>query len=213
MRCERCGAPLGNRIIKINGVVYCENCIRELGFEKFLNDPATEIFGGFGIPIDDLAPMMHLRDLDFGNNNLTCPRCKTTLRMLQNNKMVGCIECYNTFSDQILKELLKQQGDAQYKGRQPKVGIDGEIAAIEPRKHETTKREATVEDNSKPAAKQQTKSDEEILRIFERADLGTVSDEELTRGMKIAAKAENYKLAKRLKDEIEGRKGGNGNVV
>ena len=157
--------------------------------------------------------MMHLRDLDFGNNNLTCPRCKTTLRMLQNNKMVGCIECYNTFSDQILKELLKQQGDAQYKGRQPKVGIDGEIAEIEPRKHETAKREATVEDNSKPAAKQQTKSDEEILRIFERADLGTVSDEELTRGMKIAAKAENYKLAKRLKDEIEGRKGGNGNVV
>ena len=41
MRCERCGAPLGNRIIKINGVVYCENCIRELGFAVKLDTNGT----------------------------------------------------------------------------------------------------------------------------------------------------------------------------
>ena len=104
MRCERCGAPLGNRIIKINGVMYCENCIRELGFEKFLNDPATEMFGGFGIPIDDLAPMMHLRDLDFGNNNLTCPRC-----MFPGNGY-GCVNDQFMMGDFLLVAPVVEKG-------------------------------------------------------------------------------------------------------
>ena len=34
MKCARCGAEVTNKIIKINGVIYCENCVKELGYDR-----------------------------------------------------------------------------------------------------------------------------------------------------------------------------------
>ena len=44
-----------------------------------------------------------------------------------------------------------------------------------------------------------------------KADLGMLSDEDLEKGIKVAADAEEYKLASRLRDELKGRKDGGSN--
>jgi hypothetical protein len=44
-----------------------------------------------------------------------------------------------------------------------------------------------------------------------KADLDMLSDEELEKGIKVAADAEEYKLASRLRDELKGRKDGGNN--
>ena len=45
-----------------------------------------------------------------------------------------------------------------------------------------------------------------------KADLGMLSDEDIEKGIQVAAEAEEYKLASRLRDELKGRKEGEGNV-
>ena len=54
MRCERCGKELTNRIIKINGVTYCENCARLMGYDRFLRDP-SDLMGNPFAPLDQIA--------------------------------------------------------------------------------------------------------------------------------------------------------------
>ena len=44
-----------------------------------------------------------------------------------------------------------------------------------------------------------------------KADLGMLSDEDLEKGIKLAAEAEEYKLASKLRDELKGRKDGSNN--
>ena len=80
MRCERCGKELTNRIIKINGVTYCENCARLMGYDRFLKDP-SDLLGNPFSPLDQIASsLMQMSELDFGNSTLTCPKCGMTLR-------------------------------------------------------------------------------------------------------------------------------------
>ena len=124
MRCERCGKELTNRIIKINGITYCENCARLMGYDRFLRDPADLMSNPFS-PLDQLATsLMQMSELDFGNSTLTCPKCGMTLREFENEGRVGCIECYNTFNDNIVREMFKQQGNSEYAGRLPSQSAD-----------------------------------------------------------------------------------------
>jgi DNA-directed RNA polymerase subunit RPC12/RpoP len=51
MKCARCGAEVTNKIIKINGVIYCENCVKELGYDRFLKNP-EELLGAAFSPLD-----------------------------------------------------------------------------------------------------------------------------------------------------------------
>ena len=44
-----------------------------------------------------------------------------------------------------------------------------------------------------------------------KADLGMLSDADLENGIKVAAEAEEYRLASRLRDELRGRKDGGNN--
>ena len=112
MRCERCGKELTNRIIKINGVTYCENCARLMGYDRFLKDP-SDLLGNPFSPLDQIASsLMQMSELDFGNSTLTCPKCGMTLREFENEGRVGCIECYNTFNDN------NRKGDVQAAGQQ-----------------------------------------------------------------------------------------------
>lgn len=210
MRCERCGAELSNKIVKVNGITYCDNCIKELGFDRYIND-ATDFFAsGFGF--DEIPQLMQLKDLDFGNNNITCPKCGTSLREFENMGFVGCIECYLSFSDSIVKEMLKNQGDSEYAGRLP--GTMSHVKFDNAEALDTVETVVPKKKKAEPKAETKTekkpvKDDDKLLEVLSRADLGTVSDEDLDRGMRLAASRENYILAKKLRDELMGRKGGN----
>ena len=222
MRCERCGKELTNRIIKINGVTYCENCARIMGYGKFLRSP-EEMLGSAFSPFDEIASsLMQMNELDFGNSTLTCPKCGMTLREFETEGRVGCIECYNTFNNNIVREMFKQQGNSEYAGRLPAQSADTDAEtsdvpqtkkAAAPKTIEMEipeKTEEPVKETKAPDAK--SGKGGLTLDQLMKADLGMLSDEDLEKGIKVAAEAEEYKLASRLRDELKGRKEGGDNV-
>ena len=223
MRCERCGKELTNRIIKINGVTYCENCARLMGYDRFLKDPADFLGNPFS-QLDEIASsLMQMNELDFGNSTLTCPKCGMTLREFETEGRVGCIECYNTFNNNIVREMFKQQGNSEYAGRLPaqSADTDAETSDVPQVKKKTAapktiemeisdKAEEPVKETKAPAAKA-AKGGLTLDQLM-KADLGMLSDEDLEKGIKVAAEAEEYKLASKLRDELKGRKDGGNNV-
>ena len=224
MRCERCGKELTNRIIKINGITYCENCARIMGYDRFLRDPSDIMSNPFA-PLDEIASsLMKMSELDFGNSTLTCPKCGMTLREFENDGRVGCIECYNTFNDNIVREMFKQQGNSEYAGRLPgqTAATNTETKAVQApktvkEKAVEAKSEVKAEDDNKEKVKAEAatekKTEKSGLTVDKlmKADLGMLSDEDLEQGIKIAAEAEEYRLASKLRDELKGRKEGENN--
>lgn len=219
MRCERCGVELTNKIIKINDVAYCENCARLMGYGKFLRSP-EEMLGSAFSPFDEIAStIMQMSDLDFGNSALSCPKCGMTLRDFEKKGRLGCIECYNTFNDYIVKEMFKQQGESTYGGRMP--GSTAELPGIEkiggpaprkeePVKNEEIKEEAPADEKAEEAPAPAAEEDAAgKLEKLAKADLGMLSNEDLENGIKLAAAHEDYILASKLRDELKGRKEGN----
>ena len=220
MRCERCGKELTNRIIKINGVTYCENCARLMGYDRFLKDPADFLGNPFS-QLDEIASsLMQMNELDFGNSTLTCPKCGMTLREFENEGRVGCIECYNTFNDNIVREMFKQQGNSEYAGRLPAQSADTDAKTSDVpqlKKAAPKKAETEVADKAEPAKEEKAPAKKAgkgglTLEQLMKADLGMLSDEDLEKGIQVAAEAEEYKLASRLRDELKGRKEGGNNV-
>ncbi len=221
MRCERCGVELTNKIIKINDVPYCENCARIMGYGKFLRSP-EEMLGSAFSPFDEIASsIMQMNELDFGNSALSCPKCGMTLRDFERKGRLGCIECYNTFNDYIVKEMFKQQGESTYGGRMP--AQPAELNGEEIEQSVSAKKEAPAEkapdkeedkdsrNETEPAAEESADLKElalEKLAKLEKADLGMLSDEDLQTAIKLAAENEDYILASKLRDELKGRKEG-----
>lgn len=220
MRCARCGVELTNKIIKINDVPYCENCARIMGYGKFLRSP-EEMLGSAFSPFDEIAStIMQMNELDFGNSALSCPKCGMTLRDFEKRGRLGCIECYNTFNDYIVKEMFKQQGESTYGGRLP--GQSAEMKNIKTDALPEAKKEEISEAKAEPEAKESSEvkepansaesgsvSNADKLEKLAKADLGMLSDEELKNGIKLAAENEDYVLASKLRDELKGRNGGN----
>ena len=214
MRCERCGAPLGNKIIRYNGMLLCEKCARDLRVEDPFRGSVADLFDQSFSILGELsnAIMTGGNELDFANANtqIRCPRCRTTLRDVETNGAVGCIECYNTFNETILKDILKRQGSSEYKGRKP--GTRAEIeesgeTELEPKTPDKRAAAAKPEPEKKEDPKPSSKAD--LLEKIKKADLGTVSDDDLKEAMMLAAKNEDYDLAARLRDELKSRKGDN----
>ena len=226
MRCERCGKELTNRIIKINGVTYCDNCARLMGYDRYLREP-SDILGNPFSPLDQIASsLMQMSELDFGNSTLTCPKCGMTLREFENEGRVGCIECYNTFNDNIVREMFKQQGNSEYAGRLPNQSAETNTTSEEvekvsrkelesgPAKEVEVKASEPSKTETKEPEKQPEKKPEKgglTIDQLKKADLGMLSDEDLEKGIKLAAEVEEYILASRLRDELKGRKEGENN--
>lgn len=210
MRCSRCGAQIGNSYVRFNGVLLCEDCARELKIDEVFRRQNSFFEQAFPM-LDEFPGVFSAgNDLDFANAKIRCPRCGTTLRDIESGGQLGCIECYNTFNESILKNILKLQGSSEYMGRKP-----GEAADIkgeaQPGTPVDAKTEQAVDDKS------ETKSDEkapeanngDLLNKIKDADLSTFSDQEIEDAMKQAAQAEDYALAVKLRDELKSRKEGN----
>ncbi|MBR4556046.1 MAG: hypothetical protein IKO15_01065 [Clostridiales bacterium] len=221
MRCERCGKELTNRIIKINGVTYCDNCARLMGYDRYLRDPA-DLMGNPFAPLDQIASsLLQMNELDFGNSTLKCPTCGMTLREFENEGRVGCIECYNTFNDNIVREMFKQQGNSEYAGRLPNQSADiGDSNQPIIREQKTapvtipaeTAPKAEAPKEEKPVETKKPEKGALTIDQLKKADLGMLSDEDLEKGIKLAAEVEEYILASKLRDELKGRKEGGSNA-
>ena len=209
MRCSRCGAQIGNSYVRFNGVLLCEDCARELKVDEVFRRQNSLFDQAFPMLGDFPGVFSSGSDLDFANAKIRCPRCGTTLRELESGGQLGCIECYNTFNESILKDILKRQGSSEYMGRKPgeaaniKVSAKTEAAPSED-KQETAEAAPSKEETNQPETKQ-----EDILEKVKDADLSGFTDLELEDAMKKAAAAEDYALAVKLRDELKSRKEGN----
>ena len=209
MRCSRCGAQIGNSYVRFNGVLLCEDCARELKVDEVFRRQNSLFDQAFPMLGDFPGVFSSGSDLDFANAKIRCPRCGTTLRELESGGQLGCIECYNTFNESILKDILKRQGSSEYMGRKPgeaaniKVSDKTEAAPSED-KQETADTAPAKEETKQPETKQ-----EDILEKVKDADLSGFTDLELEDAMKKAAAAEDYALAVKLRDELKSRKEGN----
>ena len=212
MRCSKCGAQIGNSYARVNGVLLCENCARDLKLDDMFRRTSSILDQAFP-SLGELPGVFSLgSDLDFANAKIRCPRCGTSLRDIETSGELGCIECYNTFNESILKNILKRQGSSEYMGRKPGASADIKLEA-EPDVSSEEKPSKAAKETLAPEAseaKPETKKEEkDLLEKLKKADLGTVPDDTLEEGMKQAAAAEDYALAVKLRDELKSRKGDN----
>ena len=214
MRCSRCGAQIGNSYVRFNGVLLCDNCARELKI--------GEVFRRQNALFDQAFPMLDEfpgifsagSDLDFANAKIRCPRCGTTLRELESGGQLGCIECYNTFNESIMKNILKLQGSSEYMGRKPaeaaeiKADVKDAVSSDPVQGEELSAQPAASEKKAVKAEKEEAKTDDLLAKVKD-ADLTEFTDKEIEDAMKKAAEAEEYSLAVKLRDELKSRKGEN----
>lgn len=149
-------------------------------------------------------------ELQMPNQDLSCPRCGTTIHNVKKTRMLGCLNCYAVFEGQIGKIIKLIQPDTVYEGREIKnsaIEID-----TKPDEEATNPTEVDISDSVKTETvevkpvKEDT-SDKAKLERLSKADLGMLSDDELMSGMKLAASNKEYILANRLKEELNSRKG------
>lgn len=209
MRCSRCGAQIGNSYVRFNGVLLCEDCARELKVDEVFRRQNSLFDQAFPMLGDFPGVFSSGSDLDFANAKIRCPRCGTTLRELESGGQLGCIECYNTFNESILKDILKRQGSSEYMGRKPGEAANIKVSAKTEAAPSDDKQETAEAAPSKEEAKQPETKQEDILEKVKDADLSGFTDLELEDAMKKAAAAEDYALAVKLRDELKSRKEGN----
>lgn len=209
MRCSRCGAQIGNSYVRFNGVLLCEDCARELKVDEVFRRQNSLFDQAFPMLGDFPGVFSSGSDLDFANAKIRCPRCGTTLRELESGGQLGCIECYNTFNESILKDILKRQGSSEYMGRKPGEAANIKVSAKAEAAPSEDKQETAEAAPSKEEAKQPETKQEDILEKVKDADLSGFTDLELEDAMKKAAAAEDYALAVKLRDELKSRKEGN----
>ena len=154
MRCSRCGAQIGNSYVRFNGVLLCEDCARELKVDEVFRRQNSLFDQAFPMLGDFPGVFSSGSDLDFANAKIRCPRCGTTLRELESGGQLGCIECYNTFNESILKDILKRQGSSEYMGRKPGEAANIKVSAKAEAAPSDDKQETAEAAPSKEEAKQ-----------------------------------------------------------
>ena len=201
MRCNRCGKELITGVYRYNTSTYCEDCAKELG----LPDPLAMANKMMSMFNDNL---LNFGELEFSptKSQIKCPKCGTSLSDYEKTKAVGCIECYNTFNEVIVRDLMRAQASNSYSGRTPGQFPSSQFEAggIKSAVNETKSDELP-----KAAEKQEANAENaevlEKLARFEKADPGMLSDDDLKEAIKLAVSTENYMLAARLRDELKGR--------
>lgn len=200
MRCSKCGGYVPENDLRIyNGSVMCANCFDEVcqgkigrSMDDFLN-----------LPLEKAAGMIfNMSNLDFGNSALTCPKCGMSLKEIETDKKVGCIECINTFGGAIAKILLKDQGSTEYMGRMP---AQYEPVAADLEEGEMEGKEDAAIEGKETADKADSMSAEDIEKI-KTGDIGEMTEEELKKALELAIKDEDYIQAAKIRDEINSRK-------
>ena len=202
MRCAKCGGYVPENDIRIlNGNLYCANCFDEECQGK-IGRPVDEFFS---IPLEKAAGMIFgMSNLDFGNSALTCPKCGMSLKEIETDKKVGCIECINYFNNAIAKILLKDQGSTEYLGRRPaqyeaESLISGKVEEV------TLEETKEVKKDAEPAAKTESGGDK-----IEEGQIRELSEDKLRAGLTKAVEEEDYILAAKIRDELNRRKEGSG---
>ena len=209
MKCDKCGNPIYNRLVRINNTTLCEDCARELGVGM---DPAVLANSAMRILDNEMSgifpSMMNSLEFSPTRTQIKCPKCGTTLKDFETTGLLGCIECYNTFNESVMRNLMKSQATTQYRGRAPQIPSE-DILNVEDVQSDTTIRE---KDNTAAGQSESVQvhginevDDDEKLKKYESSDFSSLSKDELMEAIKLSVAKENYMLAAKFRDELKGR--------
>ena len=115
MLCEKCGKNNATTHIKtvVNGVVHemnlCSSCASQGGYTNIAHNSLVSmlasVFGESAGVIGGAAPK--------------CPVCGSQFSQIAKSGKVGCAECYNTFSSELMPYLKRVHGSTKHVGKVP----------------------------------------------------------------------------------------------
>lgn len=180
MLCQNCGKNEVNfRYTQvINGVkkemALCDKCAKELGLESLdFNVPIS--FSNFLGDFLNIATESSFLPSFTKKNALQCNKCGMTYDEFVTNGKLGCLECYEVFSNPLDQVLKKIHGSKNHVGRCCKI----------------TENNEKVENNPKEKKKEVKKTEKEEKL------------EKLEFELKQAVKEERYEDAAKIRDEIK----------
>lgn len=136
MMCEICG--IREATIKFTQIIntkkkelhLCKNCAEEKGY----TDPLTafpKLIGGFILGILGEAPAAEKQD----RIELTCHRCQLSWQQFKKTGLLGCSQCYESFSNPLKDLLRKLHGSNKHIGNRPPtkrvVGSSNELEKLQ----------------------------------------------------------------------------------
>ena len=100
-KCDRCGEPSVYRSkLIINGVSQTSNLCRECAIKEGVFNNQTNMFDDI---LSSFSNFLGLEAVD----GVSCPVCKTTLREFKTTSKLGCVNCYETFKDEVNKIIQR----------------------------------------------------------------------------------------------------------
>ncbi len=189
MLCQNCGkyeATMRYTQI-INGIkseiCLCENCVKKLGIGSIqfnmpmnLADFLTDFFDDYE---KEMLP-------SFVREASKCKTCGSTYEDFIQTGMLGCPDCYETFSERIDPILRKLQGNVKHIGRGSKTSKIGDTKKLN--KDDNDVSESKKEENEEKEAKVNQKD---------------IKLKKLNEDLKNAIKDERYEDAAQIRDEIK----------
>ena len=120
MLCEHCQQrPASVHFTRIvNGTkkeeYLCEQCAREKEFWELSIEPEFSIHQLLGAMLGTMGPGTRSESAI-----VPCPQCGLTFAEFKKTGMLGCSQCYRTFSRQLEPILRRIHGSTQHKGKLP----------------------------------------------------------------------------------------------
>lgn len=124
MLCDKCGKNEANiHIMKVvkgekTETWLCSECAKEDHEVAIMGDlnkneiSVQNILGGLMDYITNIGDKMNEKDIE-------CENCGLTYREFKNSGLLGCSECYNTFSKHLSTIIKRVQGDCEHEGKIP----------------------------------------------------------------------------------------------
>lgn len=141
MKCEHCDKPATVHVTHVaNGKVVkthlCEECAAGMGVAKSVSALAETLLG----PVSPVLP----------TRAISCPACGLSVRKFQKEGRLGCPECYQVFSREIVGVLSSLHDATRHSGRIPvrlrrDPGPEAALASLNDRLAEAIRAEAFEE--------------------------------------------------------------------
>lgn len=206
-KCMKCGKPATHKFVKIDkdqiyDMYYCEEHASEKSPYQKSKIPLSEILASF------LSQEQGQLQEALSGTSIRCSSCGLRFDMYRKTLMLGCPDCYENFSEQLLPELRKFHGNIRHTGRKPGGGHETPteggksieiVGSLKPKGTGEPKKivQIKVGEEEQEEAGSATKGGAELISDPKEAI------EELTREMQMAIAEEDFEKAARCRDQIK----------
>lgn len=202
-KCMKCGKAATHKFVKIEknqiyDMYYCEEHAGEKSPYQKTEIPLNEILASF--LSQGQQPGAEGGELDV---SARCENCGLAFEAYRKTLMLGCPECYESFSDQLLPELRKFHGNVKHVGRKPGGGMELPDESSSVPIESGADVEPPAQANGEPAGAEPSEAEESASK----GGAELISDpksaiDELTREMTAAIAEEDFEKAARCRDQI-----------